>query len=47
MAELDLNKLSMDPAAQGQRKLPNGCPTASRHEVTTPLLQSLSAVTLY
>jgi len=30
----------MDRAAQGQRELPDGCPTASRHEAASPLLQS-------
>ena len=32
--------IPMDRAAQGQRELPNGCPTASRHGATSPLLQS-------
>jgi len=30
----------VDRAAQGQRELPNGCPTAARHKVTAPLLPS-------
>jgi len=30
----------MERTAQGQRELPDGCHTASRPEVTTPLLQS-------